>query len=294
MRLIFFGTPDYVIPILDKLNKYHEIVAVVTQPPKPVGREKILTYSAVDSWAYKKKIPKFFDFNDLPKADLGVCASYGAIIPKFVIDHFSAKGGSASGRKFGILNIHPSLLPKYRGASPIQTTIANQEKITGVTIIKMDGKMDHGPIVSSFKSEILPNDTFETLRVRLFEQSSEFLINLISNYSKNKIKLKPQNEYEATYTKIISKQDGFVDLEKDKPEVIEAKLRAYSPWPGIWTYVQLTVNSLQSTAKKRLKIIELTVDRSQSAISIEPKTVQLEGKKPVSWNQFKSSYSLIF
>ena len=271
MRLIFFGTPDYVLPVLDILNKYHEIVAVVTQSPKPVGREKILTYSQVDTWAYKHKIHKQFDFENLPDADLGICASYGAIIPKFVINNF----------KFGILNVHPSLLPKYRGASPIQSAIANQDTPTGVTVIKMNEKMDHGPILSSFKEDILPDDTFETLRVRLFKLASEFLINLIPNYTKGKIKLKPQDDKLATFCKIISKQDGFVDLEKDNPEVIIAKLKAYTPWPGVWTYVQQPL-------KKRLKILEAELDINHQSLIINK--VQLEGKNPVSWNQFKSAY----
>jgi methionyl-tRNA formyltransferase len=134
MKIIFFGTPDYVLPVLEILNKYHEIVAVVTQSPKPVGREKTLTYSPVDAWAHKKKIQKQFDFISLPEADLGVCAAFGMIIPKVVLNHF----------KFGILNVHPSLLPKYRGASPIQSAIVSLDQKTGVTIIKMDEKMDHG------------------------------------------------------------------------------------------------------------------------------------------------------
>lgn len=286
MRLIFFGTPDYVLPVLETLNKYYEIVAVVTQPPKPVGREKILTYSDVDKWAFKKHIPRFFDFINLPEADLGVCASFGMIIPKAVLNHFSTQGGSASGGKHGILNIHPSLLPKYRGASPIQSAIVNGDLITGVTIIKMDEKMDHGPIVSSFKDDVLPTDTFESLRVRLFEQASEFLINLIPNFIKGKIKLKPQDESIATYCKIVEKQDGFVDLEKDDPKTIEAKLRAYSPWPGIWT--QLRQGSAGQA--RRLKILKCHLENEKLVLD----EVQLEGKNPVDYKQFISSYSLIF
>ena len=177
MRIVFFGTPDYVLPILETLNKYHEIVAVITQSPKPVGREKTLTYSPVDAWAHKKKIQKQFDFNDLPEADLGVCAAFGMIIPKEVLNHF----------KFGILNIHPSILPKYRGASPIQSAITNLDKTTGVSIIKMDEKMDHGPILTNFTESISTTDTFDSLRTRLFERSTEVLVNLIPNYIKNKI-----------------------------------------------------------------------------------------------------------
>lgn len=264
MKVIFFGTPDYVIPVLEKLHKYYEITAVVTQPPKPVGREKKLEFSAVDGWAHKRKIEKHFDFDNLPKADMGVCASFGMIIPKNVIDNF----------KYGILNIHPSLLPKYRGASPIQTTIANGDTITGVTIIKMDEQMDHGKIVTQFKEEVNLDDTFQSLRERLFEKSADVLLNLIEPYIQGKVNLKEQAHEKATFTKLVSKADGFVNL-TDSPELIDRKLRAYSPWPGIWTTI--SINGVE----KRLKILEF---------KDEPVIVQLEGKNPVDWKTFKNSY----
>jgi len=263
VKIIFFGTPDYVIPVLEKLHKYHEIVAVVTQSPKPVGREKVLTYSAVDKWAFKKHIPRNFDYVDLPEGDLGVCASFGMIIPEKVLNHF----------KFGILNIHPSLLPNFRGSSPIQSTLITGTNPTGVSIIKMDEKMDHGPVLTQFKEDVLENDTNETLRARLFKKSADVLIEMIPAYIDGKIKLKPQDQSKATLTKIISRQDGFVDLDKNDPIIIERKFRAYTPWPGIWTLVN----------GKRLKILEF---------KNEPITVQLEGKKPISYKQFISSYSL--
>lgn len=266
MKIIFFGTPDYVLPVLEKLYRYHEIVAVITQEPKPMGREQNLSYSPVDEWAHKKKIRKQFDFADLPEAQLGVCASFGKIIPGFVLSHF----------KYGILNIHPSLLPKYRGASPIQSQIADGVTETGVTIIKMDEKMDHGPIVSKFKDQILPTDSFETLRTKLFERSADVLLELIEPYTDGKIQLKPQNHEEATFTKMVTKQDGFVDLKKDSPETIERKIRAYAPWPGVWTL----------TKDKRLKILKAHIDNLELIID----EVQLEGKNPVSWKQFTQAY----
>lgn len=269
MKIVFFGTPNYVIPILEKLYKYYEVVAVVTQEPKPAGRDKKIQYSPVDSWSFKKRITKLFSFNYIPYADLGVCASFGKIIPSSVINHF----------KFGILNIHPSLLPKYRGSSPIQTAIASGDTETGVTIIKMDEQMDHGPIVSQFKEEILPDDTFSSLRERLFEKSAQFLVDLIPNYTKGKINLKIQNESLATFTKMVKKEDGYVDLKNDSPIEIERKFRAYTPWPGIWTQITLK----QTGQSKRLKILEF---------KDEPITVQLEGKNPVNYKQFKEAYKI--
>ncbi|MDP3917820.1 MAG: formyltransferase family protein, partial [Candidatus Woesebacteria bacterium] len=171
---------------------------------------------------------------------------------------------------------HPSLLPEFRGSSPIQATIIAGSD-PAVSIIKMDEKMDHGPVLTQFKEEVLENDTNETLRTRLFEKSAEVLIEMIPAYIEGKIKLKPQDESKATYTKIITKQDGFIDLAKDDPIIIERKLRAYMPWPGIWTQLRLG----SAGQAKRLKILEF---------KNEPITVQLEGKKPTSWKIFRRSF----
>ncbi len=273
MKIIFFGTPEYVVKILSKLSKIHEIVAVVTQPPKPEGRRQYKKYSPVDDWGHKKNVPIFFDFQkQLPDAEMGVCAAYGKIIPKNVIDEF----------KFGILNIHPSLLPKYRGASPVSEVIKNGDTETGVTIIKMDEKMDHGPIVTSFKEEIFEKDTTDSLRERLFERSVDVLIQLIPAYISGKVKPKEQNHEEATFTKILTREDGFVNLKEKTAKEAERFLRAMNPWPGVWTYVKLSPKDGQ----KRLKILEAHIE-SEKFI---PDMVQLEGKNEVSWKQFIEGY----
>lgn len=267
MRIVFFGTPDYVLPILTLLHKkfvtrsgLSPIVAVVTQSPKPTGRKQILTYSPIDKWAYEHKVPTFYDFNKpLPESELGVCAAFGSIIPKTVIDNF----------KFGILNIHPSLLPKYRGASPIQAAIASGDTQTGVTIIKMDEKVDHGPIITQFKEEIGPSDTTETLRVRLFERSALVLVELIEPYLQGKIKPKKQKDGEATFTKTTTKEDGFIDLTLHRsPITVHNFIRAMFPWPCAWTRLP---------DGKRLKLLPADM-------------VQLEGKNPVTRRQFEAAY----
>lgn len=269
MKIIFFGTPDYVLPVLKLLAKHHEIVAVVTQPPMPVGRDQFITYSPVDTWAHKRRIPVFCDFNrPLPEADMGILAAYGKIIPKKVIESF----------KCGILNIHPSLLPKYRGASPIQSAIAAGDTQTGATIIKLDEKMDHGPIITQFKEEITPNDTNESLCRRLFERSAEVLTQLIPAYVAKKITPKLQDETKATFTKILHKEDGFIDLKKKSPAEAERFVRAMYPWPGVWTYIE--------PEHKRLKILKVHLEEGKLILD----EVQLEGKDPVTWKQFKEGY----
>ena len=273
MKIIFFGTPEYVINILSKVSKVHEIVAVVTQSPKPMGRKQLKKFSPVDDWAHKRNVPTFFDFGKpLPEADLGVCAAYGKIIPGNIIKQF----------KFGILNIHPSLLPKYRGASPINEAIKNGDIETGVTIIKMDEKMDHGPIVTFFKEEITTNDTTDSLRQRLFERSADVLTQLIPPYVSGKVKPKDQNHDDATFTKTLTREDGLIDLKEKTPEEIERFLRAMHPWPGVWTYIKLDKNE----GKKRLKILEAHIEEGK----LIPEIVQLEGKNKVPWNQFKEGY----
>ena len=215
----------------------------------------------------------------------------------------------------GILNIHPSLLPKYRGASPVQAAITSGETQTGVTVIKMDELMDHGAIVSSFKDEILKADTSETLRDRLFEKSAKFIVDLIPNYLKGKIKLKEQVHNDATFTKLLTREHGFINpvfikktlegitskknweiqfikakplqapLIKDYSQVpdvnsIERFIRAMAPWPGAWTTVTL------QNDQRRLKILSSHIEDKKLVFD----KVQMEGKDPVSWEEFKRGY----
>lgn len=277
LKIVFFGTPEYVLPILTAIHKKFvtgpgksPIVAVVTQSPKPAGRKQILTYSPVDKWAHGHKIPIFYKSADLLKenieAELGICASFGEIISGAVIEKF----------KFGILNIHPSLLPRYRGASPIPASIANGDKVTGVTIIKMDEKVDHGPIISQFEEDIQPDDNAGTLRARLFERSAEVVATLIEPYMQGKIVPRTQNDGEATFTKIATRQSGFIDLKKTKPDDSERFIRAMHPWPGAWTL----------TDGKRLKLLKAHLDNGKLILD----EVQLEGKNPVSFKQFKEAH----
>jgi len=307
MKIVFFGTPDYVLPILDKLHSNFKvkgespITAIVTQPPKPVGRNKIITYSPVDNWAHKRGVQKYYDPKELIKsdivADLGILASYGEIISKDVIDYFPK----------GILNIHFSLLPKYRGASPVHASIIAKDKECGVSIIKLDEKLDHGPIISQFKEEIRNDDTTQKLRLRLFNVTAEVLVTLLPKYVRGKITPRMQNHKKATYTRIIKKQDGFIppkyinsalegksinekwsiDFIKGystipNADVIDRFVKAMNPWPIAWTKV--TTDNKKNV--KRLKIINTHLSGNKLIID----NIQLEGKNEVGWDQFKQGY----
>lgn len=307
IKIVFFGTPKFVLPVLNDLNKSLKtkegspIVAVVTQKPKLVGRKKSLTYTPVDKWAFDREIPKFHSAEEFLKsgikADVGILAAYGEILSKEVLNFFP----------HGILNIHGSILPKFRGATPIRSAIISGEKETGATIIKLDEKLDHGPIVTKFKEEISDNDTSETLKIKVFEKAGPILSELMQAYIKGKINLKTQDESEATYCREITKQDGLIPFEfiqsalsgkvnkksweipfmkdfsqKPTAENIYNFVRAMDPWPVAWTYVSCT----KGGEKKRLKIVKCHVDASKLIID----RVQLEGKNEVSFEQFKQGY----
>lgn len=306
MKIVFFGTPDYVLPVLNTLHKklkekidQSPFVAIVTQKPKPTGRKQFLTYSPVDNWAHKKGIPKYYSAKDLLKEekmyDLGILASYGEIIPKSVIGLF----------KHGILNIHPSLLPRFKGASPIQATIISGDKRTGVTTISLDEKLDHGPIISQFRQDVHTNDTTESLRKRLFEKSAEVLVALVPAFIKGKIKPRAQNHKNEIFTRQIRKDDAFIspldiknalkgksskkkwniEFIKDfsmeaNPKNIERFIRSMTPWPIAWT--KITVNK----KRFRFKIINAHLERDHLVLD----DVQLEGKNAVTWKQFLEGY----
>jgi methionyl-tRNA formyltransferase len=306
MKIVFFGTPEYCVPILNALDKAFSekiskqaISAVVTQRPQPKGREKIITYSAVDKWAHKKKVeilynPKEIIEKKIP-ATLGILVAYGAIIPPEVIAYFPG----------GILNIHPSLLPQLRGASPLQATIALGLKESGATVIKIDDKMDHGPIVTQFKEEVFPGDTSLDLGKRIFTKSIEVLIPAITPYLTGKIKPKVQDETLSSYTTLLTKECGYIPgnlitsaqlgnyqglvwkipfiknhSEPLTPLVFYNFIRSVSPWPGMWTKVVIGKDT------KRLKILEIHLDGEKLILD----KVQLEGKNIVTWNEFVRGY----
>lgn len=286
MNIIFFGTPDFVVPVANSIlnTKNSKLVAVVTNPDRPVGRKQIITPTPVKVWAQEHGIPVLTpeSFVATPlgcKADLGVLAAYGKILPKSIIDLFP----------LGILVIHPSLLPKYRGASPIQTAIMNGEKETGISIIKMDAKMDHGPIIyqSKFMTKITENDTTGDLTKKLFQEAAEVLPAVIDDWISGKIIAQEQDHTKATFTKLLKKEDGFIPWEQiasamkqwsNEAIKIERKIRAMTPWPSIWTLI--TTNNKEQS-KMRLKILKahvkvLSIQSSVLCLDL----IQFEGKKP--------------
>ena len=275
LNIVFFGTPHFAEIVLEKLiHAGYKPSLVITAPDKPVGRKKELIPSPVKILSQKENIsiaqPEKLDqefvetYNLTPSTyNLFIVAAYGKIIPQKILDI----------PRYGALNIHPSLLPKYRGASPIQTSILNGDKKTGVTVMLMDEKMDHGPILAQQELAVINSKsdppagragirnkfkipmfkiTAPKLSDILAEQGAELLTETIPKLINKKIKPKKQNHKKATYTKIIKREDGLINWNKSA-DYIERQLRAFTPWPGIYTIWE----------DKRLKILELnTTGRS--------------------------------
>jgi methionyl-tRNA formyltransferase len=227
MKIIFMGTPEFGAIILEKLaQSEYEPVLVITAPDKPVGRKQIITPSPVKVIAqkYNISVEQPEKIKNL-KPDLIIVAAYGKILPEEILEI----------PKYGCLNVHPSLLPKYRGPSPIQSVILNGDKKTGVTIILMDEKIDHGPILNRRTLEIGENETGESLINKLADLGANLLMETVTKWIKKIIKPEPQDETEATYTRILRKEDGMINWKKPA-EDLEKEIRAYSPWPGSYTF----------------------------------------------------------
>jgi methionyl-tRNA formyltransferase len=198
-------------------------------------------------------------------ADVFIVADFGTVFPKKILTM----------PKHGSLCLHPSLLPQYRGASPVQHAIMNGEKETGLTIFQMDEKVDHGPIISQFKDEIRNDDTAETLYKRLFIAGAQVLVTILPSWIEGKVKTRTQDHSQATYTPTLTRKDGRINWQKSDEE-IERFIRAMHPWPGSWTLVD----------NKRLKILKAHLENGQLVLD----EIQLEGKKPITWQQFLAGH----
>ena len=257
MKIIFIGTPEFGTIILEELiNAGYKPVLVITAPDKPVGRKHILTPPLV------KVVAKRYNINVIQPAqirstkseirnlepDLIITAAYSQILPNEILEI----------PKYGCLNIHPSLLPKYRGPSPIQTAILNGDTETGATIILMDDKIDQGPILENQKSKIKNKKlTYEELHNELAELGAKLLIKTIPDWVAGKIKPMPQDEKKAIYTKILKKEDGKINW-KNSAEEIERQIRALSPWPGTFTTFK---NNKSDSNPKILKILKAKIQK---------------------------------
>jgi len=321
-KIIFIGTPEYSVPTLQALiaDERFNVAAVITAPDAPVGRKQILTPPPVKVMAQKFNLPVLQPRNIKAMAtgikkmasDAIIVIAYGQIIPPEIL----------SLPKFGCLNLHASLLPKYRGASPIQTAIAAGDKTTGVTLMKMDSGLDTGPIIAQKKikinnchflengdptdnrrdSRLRGNDNLDTgasLHDKLARLSAETLLQYLPGYLAGKLQPKPQTERQATYAPKLTRQSGRIDWRKPAEE-IERLVRAYYPWPGAWTKWQEKILKIIEVDKNILKINkdkvgQIFLHNGRPAIqcghsSLIINRLQLAGKQVVKGQEFISGY----
>ncbi|KKS37856.1 MAG: methionyl-tRNA formyltransferase [Candidatus Sungbacteria bacterium RIFCSPLOWO2_12_FULL_41_11] len=311
-RIIFFGNPDFSLYPLEALIGKFSVVAVITNPDEPIGREAIFTPPPVKSWIMKhetlnrdahvqilqpNKLDSDFVFQITSlNPDLFVVAAYGKILPGEILDI----------PKYGALNIHPSLLPRWRGASPIQYTILNGDTETGVGVILMDEKMDHGPILENSKIKIQNAKlTTSELSQILSKMGAGLIVETIPKWINGEIKPIPQDETKATYSKILKKEDGRIDWSKSA-DGIERQIRALAPWPGSFTFwkkgkkevrLELLEASVEKTAdlsddhvsgKVLIKERRLFVKTGQGYLGIL--RLQPEGKKEMTAKEFLNGY----
>jgi methionyl-tRNA formyltransferase len=306
------GTPEFAENIFrkfcDALESQFEIIAVVTAPDKPVGRKQVLSPSPVKKWALeanfkvlqpdKIRKPEWVAKIKELAPDLIILTAFGQIIPQEILDI----------PKYKALNIHPSLLPKYRGASPIQSVILNGETETGVCLMIMDAELDHGPIIQDTRYKIQDTKiTYNELSKQLSDLGAELLIKTLPNYIDEKIKPQEQNHSQATFCKLIKKEDGKIDWNKSAEE-IDQQIRAYCVWPIANTQFQISNDKFQNLKILDAEILNENTNHKTGEIFLDDnknlcvqtgngililKTLQLEGKNPTSAKEFLNGHKEI-
>lgn len=292
MKIVFMGTPDFAVPCLQALLDHGEtVVGVFTQSDKPKGRGYQMTPPPVKELAVSKGIPVFQPktlrdeavFEELKALDpeLIVVVAYGKILPKNVLDL----------PKFGCINVHASLLPKYRGAGPIQWAILNGEKVTGVTTMYMGEGIDTGDMLEKASLEIGPDETADELRDRLSRLGAELLISTVEKAEKGELHPEPQNDAEVTRAPMLTREMSLLDFSKPAVE-IHNQIRGLSSWPAAYTVYQ----------GKRMKVYRsrLAAGKGEPGQLLDPKRfivacgegavelteVQYEGSRKMSGEEF--------
>ena len=323
MRAVFMGTPEYVIPVIDVLSSLDaHVVAVYTQPDKPSGRGRTYEPLPIKSYALEREIQVFQPASlrraeaqeqlESLRPDVMVVAAYGKILPSEVL----------SIPPYGCVNVHPSLLPKYRGPSPVATAIMDGETQSGTTLILLDEGMDSGPILASRALAIPAEATSEILTGMLFHLGADLLRENLPAWLKGEVRPRPQDNSEATVTRKLERKDGEAQWEMSAKE-LDRRLRAFTPWPGLFTrwkgktlkilsaapllHLPEGSNSLNEGASLSTIYVPsgegdgpglvVPVKHPEVAAGVVAgtgvlgiRTLQLEGKRPVSVGEFLRGY----
>src|SRR3989344_1177408 len=277
LSIAFFGTPRIAQIVLKRLIATEfKPQLVITGHDRKLGRGQALVPTSVKLEAQKNNIEVSHRMSDLDKSfDIAILVAYGHIIPKTILQR----------PKFGFLNVHPPPLPKFRGPSPIYQTILNGDQKTGVTIIKLDKELDHGPIIAQVEIDVSPNETHDSLATKLAILGANLLIKTLPAYLDKSQKLQEQDHTKTTLTEKITKEDGFIDLENPPdPQKLDRMIRAFYPWPGVWS--RLTVNS-KSLIVKLLPNLPTILPTYHPT---DPFLLQPEGKKPMTIKEFLNGY----
>lgn len=246
MKIIFMGTPEFAVPSLENINRNHEILSVYTKVDKPNARGKKINYSPVKEYALANDLkiyqPESFKGREIieeireQKPDLIVVVAYGKILPKEVIDI----------PKYGIINLHSSLLPRYRGAAPINAAIINGDEKSGVSIMYVEEKLDAGAVILQSETTILDEDSFLTLHDRLKIMGADLLLEAINLIEKNEVKAVKQDENLVTFVKPFKKEDCKINWEKASREIFNF-VRGMNPLPTAFTTLNGSVMKIYST-----------------------------------------------
>ena len=299
LDLVFCGTPRFAVPTLEKLiDAGFRVQLVVTQPDRPKGRGLELVQSPVKQSALKLNLPltqpdriksneEFRAQLTALKPDAIIVVGYGRIIPQWMLDL----------PPLGNLNLHASLLPKYRGAAPIQWAIASGETVTGVTTMRIDAGLDTGDILQQRELAIAPDDTAETLAPRLAVVGADLTVRTLRSLQAGSIQPRPQDNSQASLAPILKKEDGLVDFSRTAAEIVN-RIRGFQPWPGAYTKFRgKTLQIIQARpATDALPQAELHADANRLVVgcghhtSLELLEVQLEGKKRTSAADFLRGY----
>lgn len=301
LRIIFMGTPDFAIPSLNALikNTDLEIVGVFTQTDKSAGRGKLMTAPPIKQLAIQNNLSVFqplkikteTDNIRKLKPDLIVVVAYGKIIPQEILDIPT----------YGCLNVHASLLPKYRGAACLNAPILYGDSETGITIMKMEAGLDTGPILRQEKISLQGEENLEYVHDKLANLGAQILPEVIKDWINGNIKPIEQEESKASYIKMLSKEDGHINWNRPAEE-IERMIRAYNPWPGTFSFLNKEILKIVEVDKNPLKINnyragEIFINQGQLAIQCQPdalivRKLQVSGKKIVDSADFLRGHKL--
>ncbi len=295
MRIVFMGTPDFAVPALERLiASEHRVAAVYAQPDRPAGRGRATSIPPVKQVAQEHRLDvrQIHSFKEAGAVeslaelapDVIVVAAYGLILPPEVL----------AIPPYGCINIHPSLLPRHRGPTPIAAAILAGDEWTGVSIMLMDQGVDSGPVLDQRRVEIAPQDTTGTLTEKLSQVGADLLMETLPRWLSKEIAPQPQREEDATYTRLISKADGEIDWKLPAYQIWR-QVRAYNPWPGCystWNGKRLRINdALPMPGDRGEPGRVLPLDQGEVAVQtgegiLMLLTVQMEGKKQMCADEF--------